>query len=262
MLRGPCVVAVCQYLPMTSPDDPEERIRQLEQSAASYGAVELGIEHTGEGVDPTPAYGNPPPYGGQPYGGQPYGGQQPYSDPYQPPFGTHYTPVKKTSVPVGLVIGVLVFVFVVLGGIALVVANLSSTIEDSDVAGGGGPFDRPGDVTYTPPTTVVFPSMPNIPGIPSSGTEDIAIPGGQLSIAGVDGNKTLACNENSVSVSGVNNTVTLTGHCLSVNVSGVDNKVTIDGADMIGASGFDNEVIYLSGEPQINATGSNTVSRG
>ena len=65
-----------------------------------------------------------------------------------------------------------------------------------------------------------------------------------------------------MSVSGVNNTVTLTGHCLSVTVSGVDNKVTIDSADKIGASGFDNNVIYLSGEPQIDATGSNTVTRG
>jgi len=33
-------------------------------------------------------------------------------------------------------------------------------------------------------------------------------------------------------------------------------------ADVIGASGFDNEIVYLSGDPQIDNTGSNTVTRG
>jgi hypothetical protein len=65
-----------------------------------------------------------------------------------------------------------------------------------------------------------------------------------------------------VTVSGVNNTVTITGHCVSLTVSGVENVVTVDAADTIGASGFDNEVIYHSGAPQINATGSNVVSQG
>ena len=65
-----------------------------------------------------------------------------------------------------------------------------------------------------------------------------------------------------MSVSGVNNTVTLTGHCGSVTVSGVENKVTIDSVDIIGASGFDNKIIYRSGDPKVDAGGSNTVSRG
>ncbi|ORB15719.1 hypothetical protein BST36_27035, partial [Mycolicibacterium moriokaense] len=48
---------------MTSPEDPEERIRQLEQSAASYGAVELGAEHAPrEGVDPSSQLPPPPAY--------------------------------------------------------------------------------------------------------------------------------------------------------------------------------------------------------
>ena len=157
---------------------------------------------------------------------------------------------------IGLIAVVLVVVF---GGIAAFVWRVSSTVEE--VAGGGGSVDRPnGERTYTPPT-IVLPSIPDFPDFPGN-TEETATPGGQFSVAGIDEVKTAACNESNVSVSGVNNTVTLTGHCLSVTVSGVDNKITVDSADKIGASGFDNNVIYLSGEPQIDATGSNTVSRG
>ncbi len=273
------MIAVCQYLRMTSPEDPEERIRQLEQSAAAYGARELGTDNPPrytEGVNPTtqlpppaygapPQYGSPPPYGSPPsYGGPPaYGNPQSYGDPYQPPFGTHYTPVKKkTSVPVGLIIGLIAVVFIILGGIAAVVWNVSSTIEESGIAGGGGSVDRPGGApTYSPPT-ISFPSIPNFPGIPGGKTEQTATPGGPASVAGIDGTKTVVCEDGDVNISGVNNTVTLTGHCGNVSVSGVENKITVDSADVIGASGFDNEIIYLSGDPEINNTGSNSVSRG
>jgi hypothetical protein len=267
---------------MTSPDDPEERIRQLEQSAAAYGARELGTDnppHYTEGVNPTtqlppPAYGAPPQYGSQPpygsppsYGGPPaYGNPQSYGDPYQPPFGTHYAPVKKkSSVPVGLVIGLIAVVFVVLGGIAAVVWNVSSTIEESGIAGGGGSVDRPGGApTYSPPSISFpsMPSMPSFPGIPGAETEQTATPGVPVSVAGIEGTRTVVCKDGDVSISGVNNTVTLTGHCGNVSVSGVENKITVDSADVIGASGFDNEIIYLSGDPEINNSGSNSVARG
>jgi len=254
---------------MTSPEDPEERIRQLEQSAAAYGARELGTDNSpryNEGVDPTtqlpppvhgpPAYGTPPPYGTPPYGTPPS-----YGDPYQPPFGTHYTPIQKKGAPVGLIVGLVIVVFVaVLGGIAALVWRVSSTVEE--VAGGGGSVDRPGDApTYAPPS-ITFPSLPSFPGIPGGETEQTATPGAPASVAGIDGTKTVVCQDGEVSISGVNNTVTLTGHCVSVTVSGVENKVTVDSADVIGASGFDNEIVYLSGDPQINNTGSNSVRRG
>ena len=93
-------------------------------------------------------------------------------------------------------------------------------------------------------------------------TEQTATPGGPASVAGIDGTKTVVCEDGDVNISGVNNTVTLTGHCGNVSVSGVENKITVDSADVIGASGFDNEIIYLSGDPEINNTGSNSVSRG
>jgi hypothetical protein len=251
---------------MNSPEDPEERIRQLEQSAASYGAVELGAEQAHEGLNPTsplppPAYGAPPPpgYGAPP----PYGSPPSYGDPYQPPFGTHYTPVQKKGAPVGLIMGLLaVVLIVVFGGIAAFVWNVSSTIEDSNSAGGGGSFDRPGGAQTNGPPTIDFPSFPGMPGVPSGDVEPTATSGAPVSVAGVDQTKTVVCDQGKVSVSGVNNTVTLTGHCLSVTVSGVDNHVTIDSADVIGASGFENDVVYLSGDPEVNASGSNTVSRG
>ena len=195
---------------MGQQDDPEERIRQLEQSAASYGAVELGGQQNsgGSGYTPTsqlpppPNYGNPPPPG--------YGTPPSYGNPYQPPFGTHYTPIEKKGAPVGLIVGLLAVVLIIVGGgIAAFVWNVSSTVEE--VAGGGGRVDRPGDgPTYSPPS-IVIPSIPKIPGIPGGGADETATPGGQLSVSGIDETKTVACNEANISVSGVNNTVDADG---------------------------------------------------
>lgn len=261
---------------MTSPDDPEERIRQLEQSAAAYGARELGSDQPqyGEGVNPSsplpppaygtppPAYGSPPAYGQQPYG-QPSYGQQPYGDPYQPPFGTHYTPIpKKAGIPVGVVIGLIALVFVILAGIGVVVAFMSSTVEESGVAGGGGSVDNPGATRTFVPPTITFPSFPDITGLPSDDTEQTATPAAPASVSGIDETKTVVCQSGDVNISGVNNTITLTGNCGTVSVSGVENKITVDSANAISASGFDNEIVYLSGDPQINTTDSNKVTRG
>lgn len=88
------------------------------------------------------------------------------------------------------------------------------------------------------------------------------VPGGELSVAGIDKNETIACNDANVNISGVNNRIHLIGHCLSVTVSGVNNRVTVASTDTIGASGLDNQVIYLSGDPEIDATGSNVVVHG
>jgi len=262
------VVAICEYLPMTSPEDPEERIRQLEQSAAAYGARELGTDQPryAEGVTPSslppPAYGPPQPgYAPPSYGAPPppYGSPPSYGDPYQPPFGTQYTQIPKKGAPVGLIVGLIVVVLIIIvGGIGAIVWNVSSKVDD--VAGGGGSVDRPGTVTFAPPS-ISIPAIPDLPSFPST-AEQTPTPGEQFSVSGIDETKKVACNEANISISGVNNTVTLTGHCVSVTVSGVENKVTIDSADTIGASGFDNKIVYLSGDPKIDASGSNTVTRG
>lgn len=252
--------AVWEHLRMSSPEDPEERIRQLEQQSANYGAVELGATG-GSAPPPPPTAPLPPPvYTGQvpvpPYG-DPYGG-----NPYQPPFGTQFTPVqKKSSGPiVVIVVAVAVGVLAVLGGIAAVVWNAMSTTSSviSNIPTvPSGVFDQPS-------INVPIPEIPTMPSIPMAPGEQAptGAPGQPLSIAGVEKNQTVACNDARVNVSGVNNTITLTGHCMSVTVSGVNNHVTVEATDVIGASGFDNQVIYQSGDPEIDATGSNTVQKG
>jgi hypothetical protein len=88
-----------------------------------------------------------------------------------------------------------------------------------------------------------------------------APPGGQFSVSGVQGDKSVACDDSLISVSGVSNTVTITGHCVSVTVSGVDNVVVVESADRISASGFDNRVTFQTGDPQIDSFGDNIVER-
>ncbi|MCT7658295.1 DUF3060 domain-containing protein [Mycobacterium deserti] len=243
---------------MNSQDDPEARIRQLENSAGQYGAVELGAtESSGAGYTPTaplpppPAYGAPPPT---------------FSDPYAAPpmYGGAPMQVSKKGAPIGLIFGLLAVVAVLIFGVIGVVAwNAMSKVETvttrpggSDVAGGGGSVDGPPADAPTDQPPFVMPELPDLSGP----TEAPA--GARLNVSGVDENKTITCNDNIVSVSGVNNTVTITGHCSSLSVSGVENNVTIDSADTIGASGFDNQVIYRSGTPEVAATGSNVVSQG
>ena len=101
-----------------------------------------------------------------------------------------------------------------------------------------------------------MPSIPSDPGVIT------APPGEQVSIAGVEKNKTIACNDGYVNVSGVRNTVNITGHCVNVTVSGMNNIVTVDIADAISASGFDNRVTYHSGSPQIDSGESNVIEQG
>jgi len=90
-----------------------------------------------------------------------------------------------------------------------------------------------------------------------------ATKGGNLSVAGINVSRTIACNDSSVSVSGVSNTVVITGHCASLSVSGVQNKVTVQAADSIQASGFNNEITYLAGSPHIDQSGQgNAIQKG
>jgi hypothetical protein len=108
--------------------------------------------------------------------------------------------------------------------------------------------------------------MPSIPAAPRAPTADPNVitgaPGQTVTVSGIDENKTVACNDATVMISGIRNTVTITGHCVEVSVSGIENKITVDAADKIGASGFDNVVTYISGAPQIDNLGSNSVQQG
>ena len=245
---------------MNPEEDPEARIRQLEQPLADY-AVELGANQPTEGVNPTTPL--PPPAYGTPYHQSPYD-QAPYS---APPFGVSYPQVQKKSAPIGLIFGLLAIVAVlVFGGVGFVVWTMWANTDvvgspsfEPDVAGGGGSVD-PGEIgpTFSPPTFDPPTALPtDDPGVP-----EVAPAGGQYSVSGIDEVETVECNGSNISVSGVNNTVTLRGHCLSVTVSGVENLVMVDSADRIGASGFDNQVTYHSGTPEVDATSGNIVAQG
>lgn len=233
---------------MNPEDDPEARIRQLEQPLADHGAVELGTsQSTGNDFQtsalPPPVYGPPP----EPT----YHQQSPYGP---PPFGVSFPPgPTKSGPPFGLIFGLVgAVVVLIVAGIGVLAWKLTSATEGigtrpgfSDVSGDDGPTLLPTRVPRDQPPKVA-----------------VAPAGGQYSVSGVDENETIECNGSNITVSGVNNTVTLFGHCLSVTVSGVENQVTIDSVDEIGASGFDNQVIYRSGDPEVSVTSSNSVTRG
>ncbi len=102
---------------MNPEDDPEARIRQLEQPLANHGAVELGATQPGQSANatapmPSPVYGSPTdpslPYQQSPYQ------QSPYSAP-----------------PIGLLFGLIaVVVIAIVGGIAAAVWSGVSRTTD------------------------------------------------------------------------------------------------------------------------------------
>jgi hypothetical protein len=246
---------------MNPEDDPERRIRELEQPLADTArASELG------GAQPPGGYtytagpsGTSDPYGSAWVGAPPtppppplsYGGPFPGTSP-RPPSGTRVWWILAAV----LVIGVLVLV----GGIAFFVAHRLS---------------RVGSITVSPPPSISqgntlprkTPSSPapssTATQTPSATGQSTPPPGGNLSVAGINENQTIACNDSIVSVSGVSNTVVITGHCVSLTVSGVQNSITVDAVDTIEASGFNNQVTYHSGSPKISKSGeSNVVQQG
>jgi hypothetical protein len=227
-------------------DDPEARIRALEQPLADTArATELG---TTPYTAPNDAYLPPPlpPMPPQPGSYQPPG----YGAPWAPP------PRKSSGGIPWLIFGVAAVVFLILAaGVGFIVVNNASR-QIPDFPGVTIP-------SIEVPSIPSVPSMPSMPVMPNMPTEPTAAPpGAQLTVSGMSENRTLECRDNRVSISGVSNTVTITGHCTSVSVSGMQNKVNLETSDQIVASGFDNVVTYLSGEPDISAAGNNVVQQG
>ncbi|WNG93747.1 DUF3060 domain-containing protein [Mycobacterium sp. ITM-2016-00318] len=271
---------------MNPEDDPEARIRALEQPLSDQArSSELGGGQAGGDTaylpPPTSAY-TPPDYstpayetqqyGAQPFATQPYGRQQYGAQPYgtsqwgAQPYGA---PPQRVSGGIPwLVFGLIAVVFIaVAAGVIIFMTRTTSvtTPGDSSVSSGGGSVDI--DIPSAPPMPPIeIPGMPDIPAPPGAPNADPNVitgaPGQTVTISGIDENKTVACNDAAVTISGIRNTVTITGHCAEVSVSGIENKITVDAADKIGASGFDNVVSYISGTPQIDAVGSNTVQQG
>ncbi|AXN47952.1 membrane protein [Mycobacterium marinum] len=238
---------------MNPEDDPEARIRQLEQPLADAArASELGSSQSaGES-----AYQNYQGYQGyQGYPGyQPPPGSVPPSPPtygYQPAF-PGATPRSSSGNRAFWIIAA-VFVVGVLGAVAAVALFAVNRVSE--------PF-----TTLSPGTTVIStPPGPMSPGnktqTPTAEPSTSAGPpaGSTISVVGVNQSQTITCNDNIVNVSGMSNTVTITGHCASVSVSGLQNTVTVETADRITASGLNNKVTYQSGSPKISKSGSGNV---
>ena len=251
---------------MNRDDDPEARIRELERGLNDQArASELGGGRAGSDTPYMPpsaptytppdystaAYGSAPPYGNHHYDTQQYG-QQPYSQFPSPP--------RKSSGGIPWAVFGLIAVLFIGGAVAGAIFYTSRGGGGSSVSSGGGSIDVPSFPSFP---SIEIPSIPAVPGAPSAEPSVIvASPGEDVSVSGIDENKTVTCNDGSVTISGIRNTVNVTGHCVKVGVSGMNNVVTVDAADTIGASGFDNRITYHSGSPQVDATGSNVVEQG
>lgn len=246
---------------MNPEDDPEARIRELEQPLNNQAyASELG-QSGGYNYPPPPPGPVPPPMSGN---------QPPVSGNLTPPaYGYNSafpgaTPRSSSGVrwfwilaAVG-VIGVLILV----GGIAayaarqfshgdLVVMSPTESTSASEVPSGG-------------PTTGPSTGKTHAPSSGPSNPATSTAPAGQpVIVSGINEIKTVACSGNTITISGISNNITITGHCGTVNVSGLQNVVTVDAVDVIDASGLNNKVTYHSGSPKISKAGSgNIVEQG
>jgi hypothetical protein len=234
---------------MNAEDDPERRIRELEQPLSDAArASELGSEF-GK-AQPAGGYNYQSPWAGAPVPPPPppgsYGGG-PFMAP-RPPSGNRAWWILGAL----FVVGVLALV----GGIAAYAAHQFSR-------SGSVVLSTPPSISRTTTAPKTLPSTgprtsPNLTPAPST-----APPGGNLTVAGINENQTIACNDNTVDVSGVSNTVLITGHCTSLTVSGVQNAITVDAVDTIHASGFNNTITYHTGSPKISKSGEgNVVQQG
>jgi Protein of unknown function (DUF3060) len=227
-------------------DDPEKRIRDLERPLADTArASEVG------GTQP-PAYSYPP---GPPVPPPPpaYGYGGPYSGPPKPS-GNRMWWIVGTIIVIGtlaLAGGIAAFAAHRLSGVRSIIS--SSMPSTSQVTSS----QKTGPRSPTPSASATR--------TPSTGPSTLPLPpqGGELSVSGINENKTIACNDSVVTVSGISNAIIFTGHCVSLTVSGMNNSVTVDAVDSIDASGLNNRVTFHSGSPQVSKSGEgNVVQQG
>lgn len=253
---------MCKHLRMEPEGDPEARIRDLERPLADQAqASELGTrpyEAIPSADVPVPHH----PYSPQPdaypqYGAPQYGSPQ-YGSPYYAPpqHVVHKRPQTMLWLIPLVVIGIIGF-----GAVGLVAfVNLAGPGTDSPPRppspgiSGGGPVDVPDVDINIPEIEVPF----------DPGGEVVTVGAGDtLSFGGIDQTKTVVCNQGTVNISGMTNTIDIQGNCAGVSVSGMDNVITVESAQSITASGFDNQVTYRAGTPEISTSGTgNTVEQG
>jgi hypothetical protein len=240
---------------MKSEDDPEARIRELEQPLADAArASEAGENPPPSKWAPPPSAATPPPPGPPmaPPPSFPYGGSFP---------GPSSSGISSRS---NRTWWILAAVFVI-GMIALPAAIFLFTAHQVSRSGLPTMFPTPiiPSNSPTPPGGMTQTPAAGPSSSPTSGPPAPGPAGDNLTISGINATRTVTCNANAVNVSGISNKVVVKGHCTSLHVSGVQNVVTVDTADTIEVSGFTNQVTYHTGAPSIDKSGDgNVVQRG
>jgi Protein of unknown function (DUF3060) len=236
------VFLVCEHRQMKSEDDPEARIRELEQPLNDAARASEVASNPSPGKWAPPSGPPMPPPPTLPYGGS-----------FQGP------PVRTGRQGRGLWILLGLFVF---GMIALPVAIFAYSAHQ--VTRSLPTFSpAPSFSSIGPTASATMPSTSAVPA-PTPPTSVTNAPAGEnITVSGISETRTIACNGGTVSISGITNNVVITGHCNNVLVSGIQNQIIVDAADMIQASGSGNHVTYHSGSPKIgNAGFDNVVQKG
>jgi hypothetical protein len=238
---------------MKSEDDPEARIRELEQPLADAArASEAGENPPPSKWAPPPASAMPPPPGAAfpPGPPMPTPPSLPYSGGMFPGPSAQYSRSNRT---LWIILGVFV-----IGMIALPAAIFLFTAHQVSRSGMTTMFPTPIIPSDTPTPSGAMTKTRAAPS--TSLTPAPTAPKGEnITVSGISEARTIACNGGSVSVSGITNNVVITGHCASLSVSGIQNQITVDAADTIQASGSGNQVTYHTGSPKIGNSGFNNV---
>jgi Protein of unknown function (DUF3060) len=138
---------------------------------------------------------------------------------------------------------------------AIVIGCLTFYLTRPSQSGPGGGLSSNISTSVDIPTTNTPTS--NIP------TTASVPPGGLLTISGIGGDETIACNDGDLTVTGKGHTLTVTGHCAHIEINAMSTHVTVDSVDEINVEGMDNVVIYHFGSPQVNRQGlNNSVEQG
>lgn len=170
---------------MNQQDDPEERIRQLEQSAVDRArASELGQTQQGPDygyVPSSPGYYPPPPGAPPPTVPYPAAYSEPYPAPYPEPYpamgdGTFTGVPPSTGSPRAVVIVsvmVATFALVVAGGVTLFL--MSRSPDRPSFSGGGATLtDRPDDPPSIGWPTTVPSEVSSVPDTPTEAPRRVA----------------------------------------------------------------------------------------
>ena len=235
---------------MKSEDDPEARIRDLERPLAEAARASEA------GANATPSKWAPPT-------GPPLPSPAVPMAPPPPPYGGSFLGPSRGALGGGQIRWIILGVFV-FGMIALPIAIFSFTAHQVSRGGLTTFLPAPSIATESPTASGTMPQTTTAAGPSTSLTSVTTAPAGQsLTVSGINEVRTIACNGGSVNVSGIANEVVITGHCKALTVSGVRNKVKVAAADSIQASGFNNQITYQAGSPQIDQSGQgNAIQKG